>query len=289
MKVQSPKSKVQSPKSKVAKRRECAVFRLHLTRIWASPAGRKKIAHRFIGGLERARGTSPVRDGRVLSSLAGLAAPPGSFVPTDESVGYFLSPCRAGPDAFKVQAFRRFGCYAQWAPKAPECGASQQLRAVWFSLASRHVFRPQRIFAFFLVHAVASEAPRKRSGRPGPLTGPDSGGLQTHTAFSLQTSSPDLERERRETSVDFVEERRGRLDLRHVSGARPESRVNSVFMEGIRVGKRYLRKKGALPMGRSAAVSAPAHGKIVGADVRRLELCESTAFSHRLLQFFHSV
>src|ERR1051325_2942790 len=38
----------------------------------ASPAGRKKIAHRFIGGYRPWREASPARDGRVLSSLTGL-------------------------------------------------------------------------------------------------------------------------------------------------------------------------------------------------------------------------
>ena len=59
-----------------------------------SPAGRKKMAHRFIGGCRRRAVESPVRDQRTLPSLTGLIA--SSFpVPTDKSVGHFLSPCRA--------------------------------------------------------------------------------------------------------------------------------------------------------------------------------------------------
>src|ERR1041384_3931403 len=106
--VQSPKSKVQSLEPNRnrlpngAKRLECAAFpsfpttRQHpallpihrerrnartLRGSLASPAGRKKIAHRFIGGPGRGRGTSPVRDGRVLSSLAGLVLPLRSYPP----------------------------------------------------------------------------------------------------------------------------------------------------------------------------------------------------------------
>src|ERR1051325_11346681 len=45
---------------------------LRVTRISASPAGRKKIAHRFIGGYQRVGSASPARDGSVLSSLKGL-------------------------------------------------------------------------------------------------------------------------------------------------------------------------------------------------------------------------
>src|SRR5208282_6681121 len=46
---------------------------LHFTRITTSPAGRPRIAHRFIGGYGPGSGASPARDGRVLSSLRDLS------------------------------------------------------------------------------------------------------------------------------------------------------------------------------------------------------------------------
>src|ERR1051325_5347342 len=49
-------------------RPERARLGLHLIRISASPAGRKKIAHRFIGGYHVRRGPSPARDERTLPS-----------------------------------------------------------------------------------------------------------------------------------------------------------------------------------------------------------------------------
>src|ERR1051325_1538519 len=85
----------------------------------ASPAGRTKIAHRFIGGCERRGVASPARDERTLPSLTGLVPHPPPL-PTDESVGYFLSPCRAGPERGGTPALAGSGRQYQDAPlRAP--------------------------------------------------------------------------------------------------------------------------------------------------------------------------
>ncbi len=60
----------------------------------ASPAGRTKIAHRFIGGW-RSAGLGQSRQGRKTSAVPGGTYPWAGPVPTDKSVGYFLPPCRA--------------------------------------------------------------------------------------------------------------------------------------------------------------------------------------------------
>src|ERR1051325_7317443 len=109
-KVQSSKPEVQSPKSKVAKRLECAVFRrfcsrregcpkapeyLHLTRIFGQPGRAKENSppiHRWV----RAGMGDKSRQGRQSSFVPDGTCLASPFAPTDESVGYFLSPCRAG-------------------------------------------------------------------------------------------------------------------------------------------------------------------------------------------------
>src|ERR1051325_2228845 len=55
----------------------------------ASPAGRKKIAHGFIGGYHVRRGPSPVRDERILPSLAGLAPRHGCYPPMNRWAIFF--------------------------------------------------------------------------------------------------------------------------------------------------------------------------------------------------------
>src|SRR5208283_5537310 len=67
----------------------------------ASPAGRKKIAHRFIGGC--GSGVGQVPEGRKNSTVPGGTRSAPRSVPTDESVGYSRPPRRAGSDACKVQ------------------------------------------------------------------------------------------------------------------------------------------------------------------------------------------
>src|ERR1051325_8301762 len=79
----------------------------------------QKIAHRFIGGCERRGVASPARDERTLPSLTGLVPHPPPL-PTDESVGYFLSPCRAGPERGGTPALAGSGRQYQDAPlRAP--------------------------------------------------------------------------------------------------------------------------------------------------------------------------
>src|SRR5208282_2258799 len=67
----------------------------------ASPAGRKKIAHRFIGGC--GSGVGQVPEGRKNSTVPGGTRCAPRSVPTDKSVGYSRSPRWAGSDACKVQ------------------------------------------------------------------------------------------------------------------------------------------------------------------------------------------
>src|ERR1051325_6543065 len=70
----------------------------------ASPAGRQTIAHRFIGGYGRARGASPARDGRVLSSLTGLVARPTRYPPMNRWAMVFRP---AGLPEIRVTRCRR--------------------------------------------------------------------------------------------------------------------------------------------------------------------------------------
>src|SRR5208282_5208227 len=67
----------------------------------ASPAGRKKIAHRFIGGC--GSGVGQVPEGRKNATVPGGTRSAPRSVPTDKSVGYSRSPRWAGSDACKVQ------------------------------------------------------------------------------------------------------------------------------------------------------------------------------------------
>src|SRR5438309_360864 len=68
------------------------------------PQGHAKIAQRFIAGLSCAKlrqapqGRKIVHDHPICDSLPSLAGPGCRTTPkpTDESVGYFLSPYRAG-------------------------------------------------------------------------------------------------------------------------------------------------------------------------------------------------
>ena len=55
----------------------------------ASPAGRKKIAHRFIGGYERGGEASPARDERILPSLTGLVPRPRPCPPMNRWAIFF--------------------------------------------------------------------------------------------------------------------------------------------------------------------------------------------------------
>src|ERR1051325_7096378 len=54
-----------------------------------------KIAPRSIGGQGRGMGDKS-RQGRQSSFVPGGTCHASPFAPTDESVGYFRSPCRAG-------------------------------------------------------------------------------------------------------------------------------------------------------------------------------------------------
>ena len=55
----------------------------------ASPAGRKKIAHRFIGGYEQGGEASPARDERTLPSLTGLVPRPRPCPPMNRWAIFF--------------------------------------------------------------------------------------------------------------------------------------------------------------------------------------------------------
>src|ERR1051325_2979550 len=81
----------------------CAPEGLYLTRISASPARPKRIAHQFIGGASVWLGDES-RQGRKNSAVPGGTRPSTDAVPTDESVGYSLSPCRAGRRCMKGAA-----------------------------------------------------------------------------------------------------------------------------------------------------------------------------------------
>src|ERR1051325_10815619 len=75
---------------------------LRLARITASLAGRKKIAHRFIGGHGWGRGKSHARDGSILSSLTGLA-PSSRSDPPMNRWAIFFRPAGLANDAHKAR------------------------------------------------------------------------------------------------------------------------------------------------------------------------------------------
>ncbi len=99
-----------------------------------SPAGRKRIAQRFIAGFPGDRVTSPARDERddrqlaqrFLSPLRGL----DGFVdrcPSDESLGYFRSSLRDSPQAKIDKALAPGGKGKVF---CPDCGKPILLRDV---------------------------------------------------------------------------------------------------------------------------------------------------------------
>src|ERR1051325_1198189 len=79
------------PPGRAGLREDGIVLTRSTRRVWplASPAGRKKIAHRFIGGYHVRRGPSPVRDERILPSLAGLASRHGRYPPMNRWAIFF--------------------------------------------------------------------------------------------------------------------------------------------------------------------------------------------------------
>ena len=70
-------------------------------RIAKSRQGRPKIAHGFNRGSQWKKVRAPEGRKKMLTAQPGSAVPDGTLpvfapIPTDESVGYFLSPCWAG-------------------------------------------------------------------------------------------------------------------------------------------------------------------------------------------------
>ena len=99
---------------------KCATRAFHLTRLFGQPGRAKENSppiHRWVRTGWRGKS----RQGRKNSAVPDGTCPPSPPLPTDESVGYFRSPCRAGPKDCKVQtrAFAHSGPLLNAKPAGP--------------------------------------------------------------------------------------------------------------------------------------------------------------------------